>query len=91
MQCDLPFGENSYLRRYHFITDYYNKLNRIGDYENTNVRIKTIYEQCNTLNSLGLTIDEYIEYNSRSSYEKHKAAINECKKYIVANYYKEHK
>lgn len=59
------------------ITDYYNKLNRIGDYENTNVRIKTIYEQCNTLNSLGLTIDEYIEYLNNvieSGYEiKYKA------------------
>ena len=44
------------------ITDFYNKLNKIGDYENTNVRIKNIYEISCNLNNIGYTIEDFRDY-----------------------------
>ena len=44
------------------ITDYYNKLNKIGDYENTNVRLRTISELATNLNNLGLSIECFKDY-----------------------------
>lgn len=44
------------------ITDFYNKINKIGDYENTNVRIRNIYEISCSLSNLGYTIEEFVNY-----------------------------
>ena len=44
------------------ITKFYEKLNKIGDYENINTRIRTIYELSNSLNSLGLDIYDFRDY-----------------------------
>ena len=46
------------------ITDFYNKIHKIGDYENTNVRIKNIYEISCNLNNIGYTIEEFRDYLS---------------------------
>lgn len=46
------------------ITDFYNKIYKIGDYENTNVRIKNIYEMSCNLNNIGYTIEEFRDYLS---------------------------
>ena len=46
------------------ITDFYNKLNKIGDYENTNVRIKNIYDIACNLNNIGYTIEDFRDYLS---------------------------
>ena len=44
------------------ITDFYNKLNKVGDYENTNVRIKSIYDISCNLNNIGYTIEDFRDY-----------------------------
>ena len=44
------------------ITDFYNKIYKIGDYENTNVRIKNIYEMSCNLNNIGYTIEDFRDY-----------------------------
>ena len=46
------------------ITDFYNKIYKIGDYENTNVRIKNIYEMSCNLNNIGYTIEDFRNYLS---------------------------
>lgn len=46
------------------ITDFYNKIYKIGDYENTNVRIKNIYEMSCNLNNIGYTIEDFRDYLS---------------------------
>ena len=43
-------------------TNFYEKINKIGDYENINVRLKTIYTMANDLNNLGLSIEEFKDY-----------------------------
>ena len=44
------------------ITDFYNKLYKIGDYENTNVRIETISKLSSSLSTLGLSIIDFRDY-----------------------------
>ena len=44
------------------ITDFYNKLYKIGDYENTNVRIETISKLSSSLSMLGLSITDFRDY-----------------------------
>ena len=44
------------------ITDFYNKLNKIGDYEDINVRLSTIYNLSNQFNNVGYTIEEFRDY-----------------------------
>ena len=44
------------------ITDFYNKLYKIGDYEETNIRISTIYDLATQFNNLGYSIYEFRDY-----------------------------
>jgi len=44
------------------ITDFYNKLYKIGNYEETNIRINKIYELSSSLNDLGYTIEDFRDY-----------------------------
>lgn len=44
------------------ITDFYNKLYKIGDYENTNVRLETISKLSSSLSTLGLSITDFRDY-----------------------------
>lgn len=44
------------------ITKFYSKLSKIGDYENINVRINTIYNMANNLNDIGFGIEDFIDY-----------------------------
>ena len=44
------------------ITDFYNKLYKIGDYENTNVRLQTISKLSSSLSNLGLSIIDFRDY-----------------------------
>ena len=44
------------------ITDFYNKLNKVGDYEEVNVRLKTINSLSSSLSSLGLSIMDFRDY-----------------------------
>lgn len=44
------------------ITDFYNKLYKIGDYENTNVRLETISKLSSSLSTLGLSIIDFRDY-----------------------------
>ena len=46
------------------ITDFYNKLNKIGDYEEVNVRLKTINSLSSSLGNLGLSIMDFRDYLS---------------------------
>ena len=43
-------------------TDFYNKLNKVGDYEEVNVRLKTINTLSSSLSSLGLSIMDFRDY-----------------------------
>lgn len=44
------------------ISDFYNKLYKVGDYENVNVRLETLYNLSNNLNELGYTIYDFRDY-----------------------------
>ena len=44
------------------ITNFYSKLSKIGNYENTNVRINTIYNISNGLNNIGFGLEEFVNY-----------------------------
>lgn len=44
------------------VTDFYNKLNKVGDYEEVNVRLKTINSLVSSLSSLGLSIMDFRDY-----------------------------
>lgn len=44
------------------VTDFYNKLNKLGDYEEVNVRLKTINSLSSSLSSLGLSIMDFKDY-----------------------------
>lgn len=44
------------------VTDFYNKLNKLGDYEEVNVRLKTINSLSSSLSSLGLSIMDFRDY-----------------------------
>ena len=44
------------------VTDFYNKLNKVGDYEEVNVRLKTINTLVSSLSSLGLSIMDFRDY-----------------------------
>ena len=44
------------------ITNYYKKLHKIGDYEETNIRISTIYDLATQFNNLGYSIYEFRDY-----------------------------
>ena len=44
------------------ITDFYNKLYKIGDYENTNVRLETISKLSSSLSTLGMSITDFRDY-----------------------------
>ncbi len=46
------------------ITDFYNKIYRIGDYENINVRLETISNLSNNLNNIGMSIEDFRDYLS---------------------------
>lgn len=46
------------------ICDFYNKLYKIGDYENVNARVETLYNLSNNLNDLGYTIYDFRDYLS---------------------------
>ena len=43
-------------------TNFYEKINKIGDYNNINVRLETIYNMSLNLNNLGLSIEEFVDY-----------------------------
>ena len=44
------------------VTDFYNKIYKIGDYENINVRLSKIYEISQNLNSIGYSIENLRDY-----------------------------
>ena len=44
------------------ITDFYNKLYKIGDYEEINIRMSTIYDLATSFNNLGYSIYEFRDY-----------------------------
>ncbi len=44
------------------ISDFYNKLYKVGDYENVNARLETLYNLSNDLNELGYTIYDFRDY-----------------------------
>lgn len=44
------------------VTDFYNKLNKVGDYEEVNVRLKTINSLSSSLSSLGFSIMDFRDY-----------------------------
>lgn len=44
------------------VTDFYNKLNKVGGYEEVNVRLKTINSLSSSLSSLGLSIMDFRDY-----------------------------
>ena len=44
------------------VTNFYNKLNKVGDYEEVNVRLKTINTLSSSLSSLGLSIMDFRDY-----------------------------
>ena len=44
------------------VTNFYNKLNKVGDYEEVNVRLKTINTLVSSLSSLGLSIMDFRDY-----------------------------
>ena len=44
------------------VTDFYNKLNKVGDYEEVNVRLKTINSLSSSLSSLGFSIMDFKDY-----------------------------
>ena len=44
------------------ISDFYNKLYKVGDYENVNARLETLYNLSNNLNELGYTIYDFRDY-----------------------------
>ena len=44
------------------VTDFYSKLNKVGDYEEVNVRLKTINSLSSSLSSLGLSIMDFRDY-----------------------------
>ena len=44
------------------VTDFYNKLNKVGNYEEVNVRLKTINSLSSSLSSLGLSIMDFRDY-----------------------------
>lgn len=44
------------------VTNFYNKLNKVGDYEEINVRLKTINSLSSSLSSLGLSIMDFRDY-----------------------------
>ena len=44
------------------VTNFYNKLNKVGDYEEVNVRLKTIDSLSSSLSSLGLSIMDFRDY-----------------------------
>jgi len=44
------------------VVDYYNKLYKIGDINNTNIRLRTIYNISNNLNDGGYDIYDFINY-----------------------------
>ena len=44
------------------VTNFYNKLNKVGDYEEVNVRLKTINSLSSSLSSLGLSIMDFKDY-----------------------------
>ncbi len=44
------------------ISDFYNKLYKVGDYENVNTRLETLYNLSNNLNELGYTIYNFRDY-----------------------------
>ena len=43
-------------------TDYYNKLNKVGDITTTNMRLRTIYNISSNLNNSGYDIYDFIDY-----------------------------
>ncbi len=43
-------------------TNFYSKIYKVGEYENVNVRIKTLYNIFNGLNELGLSIEDVRDY-----------------------------
>ena len=44
------------------ITDFYNKIYKIGDYENINVRLSNIYNMASGLNDIGYGIEDFVNY-----------------------------
>ena len=42
--------------------DYYNKIYKVGNMNNTNIRLRTIYNIANDLNNNGYDIEDFIEY-----------------------------
>ena len=44
------------------ITDFYNKISKIGDYENINVKLSNIFNMANSLNGIGYGIEDFINY-----------------------------
>ena len=44
------------------VVDYYNKIYKIGNIDNVNIRIRTIYDMAFDLNNVGYDIYDFIEY-----------------------------
>ena len=44
------------------ITDFYNKIYKVGDYENSNTRINNIYNLASNLSSSEYTLSDFIDY-----------------------------
>ena len=68
------------------ITEFYQKLNKIGDYENINVRMSTISDMAKNLETLGYTVlkfrdylDEIIENNYDIKYTEYSSGSDSVK------------
>ena len=44
------------------VTGFYENINKVGDYENTNVRLMTLSNMSKDLNNMGLSIEEFKDY-----------------------------
>ena len=44
------------------ITHFYEKISKIGNYEDVNIKIESIYEIANNLNNMGYSIEEFRDY-----------------------------
>lgn len=51
-----------FLMRILDVTDFFNKLNKIGDFENTQVRISKLIDMADSLGKMGYTIESFKDY-----------------------------
>ena len=62
------------------ITNFTDKLYKIGDYDNTNVRLESIYNLSNNIADLGMSIEDFGYYLDKIIEEKHEIKYTEWNK-----------